>query len=96
MGKTERDFFFDPDDEEYINKFSQMGDTLERLMAPAMPCKRRPSPNGVTKVCAKSEIASEKTPKTLCGCIVETHESTRKRVESSQPKTYEDYIASKR
>ena len=62
-------------------------------MAPAMPCKR--SPNGITKVAAKVEIASEKIPQTIHGCIVESHESTRQRVESSQPEKHEDHIAGK-
>ena len=44
-----------------------------------MPCKR--SPNGITKVVAKLEIASEKTPKTVHECFVESHESTRQRAE---------------
>ena len=50
-------------------------------MAPAMPCKR--SPNGITKVTAKPETASKKNSQTVCGCMVESHESTRQRVESS-------------
>ena len=36
-------------------------------------------------------IASEKFPKTVHRCIVEPHESTRRRVESSQPKNHEDH-----
>ena len=52
-------------------------------------------PNGITKVIAKVEIASEKIPKMIHECIVESHESTRQRVESSQPKYHEDHIAGK-
>ena len=55
-----------------------------------MPCKR--APNDITKVFAQSETASEKTPKTIYGCIVESHESSRERVEFSQSKKYEDHI----
>ena len=33
--------------------------------------------------------------KTTCGCIVESHESTRQRVESSQPENHEHHIAGK-
>ena len=58
-----------------------------------MPCKR--VPNSITKVFAVSEIASEKTPKTVYGCPVESHESTWQRVESSQLKNHEDHIAGK-
>ena len=40
-------------------------------------------------------IACEKIPKTIYVCIVESHESIRQRVESSQPKNHEDHIAGK-
>ena len=43
------------------------------------PCKR--APNNITKVFAKSSIASEKATKTIYGCKVESHESTRQRVD---------------
>ena len=56
-----------------------------------MPCKR--ALNSITKVSAKSEIASEKTPTTVYVCIVESHESTEQRVESSQPTNHDDHIA---
>ena len=36
---------------------------------------------------------SDKLPKTKHACIVEAHESTRQRVESSLPKDHEDHIA---
>ena len=39
--------------------------------------------------------ASHKVPKTKYGCIVEAHESTRQRVEPSQPRNHEDHIAGK-
>ena len=75
-------------------KFSKMRKRkLERPVAPAMPCKR--APNDITKVVAKLEIASEEIPKTVHECIVESHESTRQRVESSQSKNHEDNIAGK-
>ena len=38
---------------------------------------------------------SNKIPKTKHACIVEAHESTRKRLESSLPKIHEDHIAGK-
>ena len=66
---------------------------LERPVAPAMPCKR--PPNDITKVVAKLEIAYEEIPKTIHECIVESHESTRQRLESSQLKNHEDHIAGK-
>ena len=75
-------------------KLSRMrGENWKDLWHQAMPGKR--SPKGITKACAMSEIASEKTPKTVHGCIVESHESTRQRVETSQPKNHEGQIAGK-
>ena len=44
---------------------------------------------------AKPEIASEKNSKTVFRCVVEPHESTRQRAESSQSKNHEDHIAGK-
>ena len=42
---------------------------------------------------AKSD--ESKIPKTKRACIVEAHESTRMRLESSLPKDHEDHIAGK-
>ena len=71
-------YIIDPDDKEYkeIHKKKKKNARrkLERAMAPAMPCKIQPS---ITKVVAKPEIGSEKNSKTVYGCIVESHESTR-------------------
>ena len=39
---------------------------------------------------------SNKFPKTMHACIVEAHESTRKRLESCLPKGHEDHIAGKK
>ena len=39
---------------------------------------------------------SNKIPKTKQACIVEAHDSTRQRLESSLPKDHEDHIAGKR
>ena len=61
-------------------------------MAAVMPCKRK-APNGITKVVAKVEIASEKIPKTVDGCTVESLESTWQRAESLEPQNHEDHIA---
>ena len=62
-------------------------------MASAMPCKR--APNDITKVVAKPEFGSEKCSKKLYECILESHQSTRQRVESSQSKNHGDHIADK-
>ena len=87
------DCFIDPDDEEYKDILKNARSELERLMAPAMPCKRLPK--SVTKVVANPEIASEKSSKTVYGCIVESHASTRQPTESSQSQNHEDDMAGK-
>ena len=84
LGDWEGFTLIDPDDEEYKETFKYSRRKLERLMAPAMLWKK--APNGITKVFPQSEIASEKNPKTVFGCMVESHASTRQRVEFSQSK----------
>ena len=86
-------YFIDPDDEEYREIYQKREEKTGRLVAPAMPCER--TPNGITNVTAKAEDCIRKNSKTVYGCIVESHESTRQRVESSQPKNHEDHIAGK-
>ena len=76
--------FIDLDDQDYEETLKNSRIKLERLMAPAVPCKKK-AQTGTTKVVAKQEIASQKIFKTTYGCTVESHESTRQRVESSQP-----------
>ena len=63
-------------------------------MTAVMLCKRK-APNDMTKVFAQSETASEKTPKTIHGCEVQSHECTRQRVESFQSENHEHQIAKK-
>ena len=70
------------------------GENGERPLEATMPFER--SPNSITTVTAMSEIASGKNSKTVHGCMVESHESTRQRAESSQPKNQRDHIAGKR
>ena len=55
-------------------------------MAPAMPCKRMVHPS-ITKVMQSN--GNEKEYKTMYGRTVESHESTRQQLESSQPKDHE-------
>ena len=57
-------------------------------MAPAMPCKRQTS---IAK--AKPKIGHETEFKTNVDCIVESHESTWQRADSSQSKSNEDHVA---
>ena len=69
---------------------------LEIPMEAAMPCEM-----GTKKRLKKlRETASEsdesnKIQKTKLACVVEAHESTRKRLESTLPKDHEDRIAGK-
>ena len=57
-----------------------------------MPCKRMDKQHpGVTKVMQNN--GKEKEFKTMYGCIVESHGSTRQRAESLQSKVHEDRIA---
>ena len=69
-------YFIDPDDEERKETRKNTRRKLERPVAPVIPCKRT-ARTSTTKVAAKQEIASQKVSKTICGCMVESHESTR-------------------
>ena len=73
-------YFIDLDDQDYKESLKNARGKLERPMAPAMPCKRLP--NSITP-----EIGYEKNSKTVYGCTVESHESTRQRVEFSAQKS---------
>ena len=84
--------FTDPDHKEYSEILKNTREKMERLVAPAMPCKRQTS---IAKANAKLKIGYEKESKTMCGCIVESHASTRQRAESVQSKIHEDRIAQK-
>ena len=53
-------YFIDPEDQDYNETLKTARKKLERPMAPAIPCKK--TPNGITKVVAKVETASEKVP----------------------------------
>ena len=73
-------YFIDPEDMECKETIRNAGQKLETPMAPAMPCKtRKKSKHGVTR----------------SACILEVSESTRMRMEESQPKLHEDHIAGK-
>ena len=87
-------YLIDLDDKEYMETLKNARRKLERPMAAVTLCTRK-APHRITKVFAQWETASEKTPETIYGCIVEFHESRRQRVESSHPKNHEDHIASK-
>ena len=87
-------YFIDPDDKEYAEILKTARRKWERPMAPTMLCQWR-APNGITKVLAQSETASEKTPTTIFDCVLEPHESTRQRVESSQHKNHRDHFGGK-
>ena len=51
------------------------------------PCRaKRKTQTCTTEVAGKQEIAPQKGPKTIYGCVVEAHESTRQRVEACPPK----------
>ena len=64
-------------------------------MAPAMPCKRDKQQSSIVKTNVEQNHGHEKEFKTMYGCIVESHESTRQRAESLQSKIHEDRIAGK-
>ena len=76
--------------------FRKMRRKLERPVAPAMPCKRMDKQHpSLTNVMAAPKNGDEKEFKTMYGCVVESHESTRQRAESLLSEIHEDRIAGK-
>ena len=64
-------------------------------MEAAMPCKMRARKRLRELQDTAASRITESNRKTKVACIVEAHESTRKRLESRPPKDHEDHIAEK-
>ena len=58
-----------------------------------MPCMKGTKKRSSFQETEATSGESNKIPETKHACIVEAHESTRLRVESSLPKDHEDHIA---
>ena len=78
-------YFSDPEDKEFKETIKNARKKLETSVAPAMPCK-------IMKNCGSG--GSDKN-KTKLACILEANESTRMRMENSEPPNHEDHIAGK-
>ena len=83
--KVERHLFIDLDDKEFKGKTMK---NLELSVEAAMPCKLKTF--RYRETCGESNDRKSKH-----ACIVEAHESTRKRLEWTLSKDLEDHIAVK-
>ena len=82
-------YFTDLDDQDCKSTLKTARRKLERLVAAAMPCKRK-ARTSTTKVAANEELASQKIPQTICGWKVSLiHKAT------SGITKHEDRIAGK-
>ena len=87
-------YFVDVDDQDYKDTCKKTrGENWKDLWQPS--CSEKEMIQMGSRMCLHNQTASEQTPTTICGCIVEAHESTRQQVESSQTKNHEDHIAGK-
>ena len=59
----------------------------------AMPSKKKTNSASSSQETVARITASNEVPQTKNACMVESHESTRKRVEPSLPQNHEDHIA---
>ena len=85
-------YFIDPEDGEYKDTVEHARRKLEVPMVAAMPCKKWTKyPSRFQETEAKSDTFTS-IPNTKHACVVEAHESTRQRLESSLPKNHEDHI----
>ena len=89
-------YFIDPENGEYDDTIKKRTEKLEIPMEAAVLCKM-----GTKKRSNKSRKTANETKesnniqKTKRACIVEAHESTRRRLESTLPRNHEDHIAEK-
>ena len=89
---TERNLLVDPDDLEIKKKpLNMREESWKGAEDAALPCKKDIH-TGDRKLAAEV-TASHNFPKTIFGCTVESHESTRQRVEPPLPGEHEDHIA---
>ena len=88
-------YSIDPEDEEYKEILKNAKRNLEVHMDTAMPCNKGTKSPACFQGTEAKHDAPNNVPKTKYACIVEAHESTRQRLESSPPKNHEDHIAGK-
>ena len=86
-------YFIDPEDGEFQEAIKNAVRKLEVPMEATMPCKKGTNKSFRFQETEAKSCQSNKIPKTKHACIVEAHEFTRQRLESSQPKDHEDHIA---
>ena len=85
-------YLIPPEDGEYRETINNAKRKLEVPVEAAMLCKKGTKKrSGFQETEAKSS-ESNKIQKTKYACVVEAHESTRQRLESSLPKDHEDHI----
>ena len=87
--------FIDPGDGAYKETINNARKKLEVPMEAAMPCKMGTRKRITEPQQTAASRIMESNRKTKVACIVEAHESTRKRVESTLPRSHEDHIAQK-
>ena len=90
-GKLRGTNFIDPEDEEHQETIEKNArKKLETPMEAATPCKMetRERFKDLLETVASGTLTHTRKPK--CTCIVEAHESTRKRLECTLPRNHED------
>ena len=88
-------FFTDPKDGECKETIKNARRKLEVPVEAAIPCKKGTKNRSSFQETETKSYESNNIPKTNHTCIVEAHESTRQRLESSLPNDHEDHIAGK-
>ena len=78
-------YFIDPEDGEYKETVENGREKLEVAVEAAMPCKMETRKRARKPLETVASGCTESNKKTKRACIVEAHESTRKRLESTLP-----------
>ena len=87
--------FVDAEDEEFHETIKIARKKLEVLMEAAVLCKMATRKRAWKLRETVASANSNLRKKTKYACIVEAHESTRKRLESTLPRNHDDHIAEK-
>ena len=87
-------YFIDPEDGEQKDTIKKARKKLEIPMESAILCKMGTKKRSM-KLRETARETTESNKETKHACIVEAHESTRKRLESTLPRNHEDHIAEK-
>ena len=93
--RAERDVLHRPRWQRVFRNYQKRTEKTGKTYGSSHALHETNSHSSIVKTNVEQKNGHEKEFKTMCGCMVESHESTRQRAESLQSKAHEDRIAVK-